>query len=243
MMQSVRIAMWSGPRNISTAMMRAWGNRADTFVVDEPFYAYYLSATGKEHPGADEVIASGETDLGELISQLTGPTPKGKRIFFQKQMAHHLLPEVNREWLGAVTNCFLIRDPREVIASYIKKREHPALPDLGLMQQAEIFDLVRTRAKSVPPVVDAKDVLENPGRMLRLLCDAVGVEFRESMLSWPPGLRETDGTWAMHWYGEVARTTSFQPYRPSQAKVPRHLEGIYKQCREPYERLYEYRLH
>ena len=243
MVQPVRIAMWSGPRNISTAMMRAWGNRADTFVVDEPFYAYYLSATGKKHPVADGVIASGETDWRKIVAQLTGPIPNGKRIFFQKQMAHHLLPDVDREWLSGVTNCFLIRDPREVIASYVKKREDPVLQDLGFMQQVEIFDFVRTRVKATPPVLDAKDVLEDPGRILRRLCEAVGVEFSELMLSWPPGLRETDGSWARHWYGEVAKTTSFRPYRPSQAKLPAHLEEIYEQCREPYERLYEYRLH
>lgn len=243
MVQSVRIAMWSGPRNISTAMMRAWGNRSDTFVVDEPFYAYYLKATGKEHPGADEVIARGESDWRKVIAQVTGPVPNGKQIFFQKQMAHHLLPEVDREWLRAVTNCFLIRDPGEVIASYIKKREDPALLDLGFTQQVEIFDFVRTRTKSVPPVVDARDVLENPERMLRLLCEAAGVEFSDSMLSWPPGLRDTDGIWARHWYGEVARTTSFQPYRASASKVPAHLQEIHDRCRELYERLYEYRLH
>jgi hypothetical protein len=242
MIQPVRLAMWSGPRNISTAMMRAWGNRPDTFVVDEPFYAHYLSATRKKHPGADEVIAAGEIDSSKVIAQLTGPIPNGKRIFFQKQMAHHLLQGVDRKWLGAVTNCFLIRDPREVIVSYVKKREDPALPDLGFMQQAEIFNFVRTRTNSVPPVVDAKDVLENPERMLRLLCDAIGVEFSESMLSWAPGLRETDGVWASHWYGEVARTTSFQPYRPTHAKVPAHLKGIHDRCRELYERLHEYRL-
>jgi hypothetical protein len=242
MVQPVRIAMWSGPRNISTAMMRAWGNRIDTFVIDEPFYAYYLSATGKQHACADEVIASGEADWRKVVAQLTGPIPSGKRILFQKQMTHHLLPEVDREWLGSVTNCFLIRDPREVIASYIKKREDPALSDLGFMQQAEIFDFVCTRTNSVPAVVDAKDVLENPERMLRLLCEAVGVEFSDSMLSWPPGLRETDGIWAKHWYGEVAKTTSFQLYHPSDSKVPAHLQGIHDRCREWYEKLYEYRL-
>src|SRR5438046_7275066 len=136
----VRIAMWSGPRNISTAMMRAWGNRRDTFVVDEPFYAYYLKASGKKHPGADEVIATGETDWRKVVAHLTGPIPNGKQIFFQKQMAHHLLPEIDRAWLGAVTNCFLIRDPRKVIASYVRKREDPGLEDLGFVQQAEIFD-------------------------------------------------------------------------------------------------------
>jgi hypothetical protein len=224
-------------------MMRAWSNRVDTFVIDEPFYAAYLSATRKAHPGADEVIASGETDWRSVIAQLIGAIPNNKRIFFQKQMAHHLLPGVDREWLTAVTNCFLIRDPREVIASYVKKRENPALPDLGFIQQAEIFDFVRARASSTPPVVDAKDVLENPKQTLRLLCEAVGVDFSESMLSWPPGLRESDGVWARHWYGEVAKTTSFQPYRPSNATVPKHLQEIHDRCRENYERLYQLRLH
>jgi Sulfotransferase domain len=234
--------MWSGPRNISTAMMRAWGNRPDTFVIDEPFYAYYLKATGKKHPGADEVIATGETDWRKVVTQLTSPLPTGKRIFFQKQMAHHLLPEVDRQWLGAVMNCFLIRDPREVIASYVKKREDPALEDLGLVQQAEIFDWVRARMDAPPPVVDARDVLENPKRTLGLLCDAVGVEFSESMLSWPPGLRETDGIWAKYWYGEVARSTSFEPYRPRRDAVPKHLLETHKRCRECYDRLYKHRL-
>jgi Sulfotransferase domain len=243
MIQPVRIAMWSGPRNISTAMMRAWGNRPDTFVIDEPFYAYYLKATGKKHPGANEVIATGETDWRKVVAQLTGPIPGGKTIFFQKQMAHHILPDVDREWLGAVTNCFLLRDPREVITSYVKKREDLALLDLGFVQQAEIFDFVRTRTKSIPPVVDAKDVLEDPEKILRLLCDAVGVEFSDSMLSWPPGLRETDGIWAKHWYGEVAKTTSFRPYRPRQVEVPEHFREIYDCCRECYERLHVYRLH
>jgi len=234
--------MWSGPRNISTAMMRAWGNRPDTSIVDEPFYAFYLQATGKKHPGADEVIATGETDWRKVVTQLTSPVPNGKRIFFQKQMTHHLLPEVDREWLGAVMNCFLIRDPREVIASYVKKRKDPALEDLGFVQQAEIFDFVREHTNAIPPIVDAKDVLEHPERTLRLLCGAVGVEFSESMLSWPPGLRDTDGIWAKYWYGEVARSTSFEPYRPRHDEVPKHLFEIHKRCRKCYERLYEHRL-
>src|SRR5213592_4339178 len=139
----VRISMWSGPRNISTAMMRAWGNRADTFVIDEPFYAYYLKETGADHPGADEVIAAGETDWRGIIAQLSGPIPNGARIFYQKQMTHHLLPEISRDWLTGVANCFLIRDPAEVITSYAKKHGDPALGDLGFVQQLEIFNFVR----------------------------------------------------------------------------------------------------
>lgn len=224
-------------------MMRAWGNRGDTVVIDEPFYAYYLKATGIEHQGADEVIATGETDWRKVVAHITGPIANSKQIFFQKQMTHHLLPEIDREWLRKVTNCFLIRDPQEVINSYIKKREDPALEDLGFVQQAEIFDFLRTRTTAVPPVVDAKDVLQNPERTLRLLCKAVGIEFRESMLSWPPGLRDTDGIWAKHWYGEVAKTTSFQEYRPTQHEVPERFREIYDLCHRHYERLYAYRLH
>ena len=234
--------MWSGPRNISTAMMRAWGNRQDTFVVDEPFYAYYLHATGKRHPGVDEVIATGETDWRKVVGHLTGPVPNGRQIFFQKQMTHHLLPGIDREWLGAVTNCFLIRDPREVIASYVKKREDAALEDLGFVQQMEIFDFIYARTNTVPAVVDARDVLENPERTLRLLCDAVGVEFRESMLSWAAGVRETDGIWAKYWYTEVARSTSFRQYRNRDHDVPQRLDAIYERCRECYDRLYQHRL-
>ena len=235
--------MWSGPRNISTAMMRAWGNRADTAVIDEPFYAYYLENAGKKHPGAAEVVAQGETDWRKIVNQLTAAAPSGKHIFFQKQMTHHLLPKINRDWLVDLTNCFLIRDPREVILSYIKKNPEPELEDLGFVQQCEIFNFVRAKTKSAPPVVDARDVLQDPERILRLLCEAIGVPFDKAMLSWPPGLRETDGIWAKYWYDAVARSTSFQPYQPREGAVPDGLKEIYNECRECYERLYQYRLH
>ena len=252
---TLRIAMWSGPRNISTAMMRSWGNRSDTIVIDEPFYAFYLERTGRKHPGADEVIARGETDWRKVVEQcgrgLSAPT--GKKIFYQKQMTHHLLPEVDREWIVDVTNCFLIRDPREVILSYIKKNPELALEDLGFVQQEKIFEFVvgrsrrdvrgRRGAPSLPIVIDAKDVLQNAGRILRLLCQEIGVEFTDTMLSWPPGLRETDGIWAKYWYDDVARSTSFQPYKPREGIVPDRLREIYEQCRESYDRLYKYRLY
>ena len=240
----VRIAMWSGPRNISTAMMRSWGNRPDTFVCDEPFYAYYLEKTGLDHPAAKEVRASGETDWRKIVAQLTGEVPGGgRRVFYQKQMTHHLLREIAREWLGAVTNCFLIRDPAEVIISYVKKNNDPTLDDIGFVQQAEIFDWVCEHGGRIPPVVDAHDVLENPERVLRLLCDAVEVEFTDAMLSWAPGLRETDGVWAKHWYEEVARSTSFRKPRPRDAvAVPERLRRMCERARECYERLYAHRL-
>jgi hypothetical protein len=236
--------MWSGPRNISTAMMRAWGNRADTAVIDEPFYPYYLERTGKKHLGATEIIAHGETDWRKIVASLTkGPIPSGKRVFFQKQMTHHLLPETDRDWIVDLTNYFLIRDPREVILSYTKKNPEPELGDLGFVQQREIFDFVRAQTKSTPPVVDARDVLVDPERILRLLCDAIGIPFDATMLSWPPGLRETDGIWAKHWYDAVARSTSFEPYKPREGNVPGSLREIYKRCKECYEMLYQHRLH
>lgn len=243
MSELVRIAMWSGPRNISTAMMRSWGNRSDTTVVDEPLYASYLKTTGKKHPLADEVMAEGETDWRKAIFRLTNESTTGKTISYQKQMTHHLLPEMDREWLACLTNCFLIRDPAEVIISYIKKNDDPALEDLGFIQQAEIFEFVRARTGAVPPVIDARDILQNPERMLRLLCTAVGVAFDSAMLSWPPGLRETDGVWAKHWYGEVAHSTGFAPFTERHAEVPERLREIEAPCREYYEVLHPHRLH
>jgi len=244
-----RIAMWSGPRNISTAMMRSWGNRPDTVVVDEPFYAFYLKETGTRHPGAEEVIAQGETDwrkVVELCRRNANPVEdspgKARTIFYQKQMTHHLLPKISRDWLHDVTNCFLIRDPAEVITSYIKKNPEPGLNDLGFVQQAEIFDFVRRQTGPIPPVIDADDVLRDPERLLRLLCDAIGIEFSDAMLSWPPGPRNTDGSWAKYWYAEVERSTGFQPYRERKIELPDHLRGIEQHCRQCYEQLYAVRL-
>jgi hypothetical protein len=241
--EPVRIAMWSGPRNISTAIMRSWGNRPDTFVCDEPFYACYLKATGRDHPDAAEVIARGETDSRKVIAPLIGPIPEGKRIFYQKQMTHHLLPEIDRGWLAAVTNCFLIRDPAEVIVSYVKKNNDPTLEDIGFVQQAEIFAWVRAATGQVPPVIDAHDVLENPEKILRLLCRAIDIEFSDAMLSWPPGLRETDGIWAKHWYGEVATSTTFRkPAESVVPAVPERLRDVCERARECYARLCAHRL-
>ncbi|MGH8162796.1 MAG: hypothetical protein ACREP1_00510, partial [Rhodanobacteraceae bacterium] len=234
-MEILRVAMWSGPRNISTALMRAWENRADTTVIDEPFYAFYLQATGKQHPLAAEIIATGETDWRKVAARLTSAGEDGSRIIYQKQMTHHLLPEVERSWLSNLTNCFLIRDPAEVIASYLKKNGEPTLEDLGFIQQAALFDRVRMESQAIPPIVDARDVLENPERTLRRLCGAVGVSFDPAMLSWPPGLRASDGIWAKHWYGEVARSTSFQTPAPKTPAVPPRLRKIHQRCQECYE--------
>ena len=238
----LRIAMWSGPRNISTAMMRAWENRPDAVVVDEPFYACFLAATGLDHPGRDEVIASQPTDWRKVVAALTGPVPAAKAVFYQKHMTHHMLPEFGRDWLDQVKNCFLVRRPAEVVASYVETRRAPTLEDLGFPQQAEIFDRVADRLGRAPPVLDAADVLRNPAGMLDALCAAVGVPFDARMLSWPPGPRHTDGVWAKHWYASVERSTGFNPLRANSKPVPPALAPLVEAAQPIYERLAAHRL-
>lgn len=238
----VRIAMWSGPRNISTAMMRAWENRGDTAVWDEPFYAFYLDATGIDHPFDAEVIAAGETDWRRVVERLVGDVPDGRPVFFQKHMTHHLLPEIDRGWMDAVVNCFLIRDPREVIASYARMRSTVTVEDVGVPQQAEIFDYVEARRGHPPLVLDARDVLESPRGVLGALCAEVGVEFTDRMLAWPPGPRESDGVWAKHWYHSVHGTSGFQPYVPREHSLPEPLKTLARECEPHYRRLWERRL-
>ena len=238
---TVRIAMWSGPRNISTALMRSWGNRTDTIVCDEPLYAHYLKVTGKDHPGAREVIDHHEADWQKVIDQLIGPIPHEKSVFYQKHMAHHLLPGIDRTWLDKVTNCFLIRDPREMLTSLVKVTPSPTIEDTGLPQQLEIFKLAAKNGDT-PPVLDAEDVLEHPRELLTQLCEAVGVEFDNAMLTWPPGQRDTDGIWAKHWYRAVEKSTGFKPYVPKPDRLPEQLDDLHKECRSLYDRLAEFRL-
>jgi hypothetical protein len=240
---SLRIAMWSGPRNISTALMRSWGNRPDTFVCDEPFYAHYLVQTKLAHPGADEVIRDQENDWRKVAAWLTGPIPESKTIFYQKHMAHHLLPNMERGWLDHVTNCFLIREPREMLTSLLHFLPQPTLADTGLPQQVEIFRQVQERSGRTPPALDARDVLDNPRRSLGLLCDALNVPFTEAMLSWPSGPRKTDGVWAKYWYAAVEKTTTFQPYKPKDEPVPTPLKELLGQCEDLYGELHRHRLH
>lgn len=239
----LRFAMWSGPRNISTAMMRSWGNRPDTAVVDEPFYAHYLSTTGKPHPGAAEVIAAGEPDYRKVIANLVGPIPGGRAIWFQKHMTHHLLPHMERDWLNQLTNGFLIRHPRDVLNSYIKIVAEPAYEDTGFPQLRAIFHDVRVHSPTPPPVIDAADVLADPRRTLGLLCESLGVPFLESMLSWPAGTRSTDGIWAKHWYREVENSTEFRKPSPATGPLPSRLGDLYERCLADYEDLRQYRLH
>jgi len=241
-MNETRIAMWSGPRNISTAMLRSWGNRPDTFVCDEPLYAYYLKQTGIDHPGRDEVIAHHESDWRKVLPWLTGEIPDGRSVFYQKHMAHHLLPEIDLGWLDSVTNAFLIRDPREMLTSLIRVTPQPTVADTGLPQQSELFDRMREQTGRTPPVLDSRDVLDDPRGLLTRLCEVLGLPFSDSMLSWEAGRRETDGIWAKYWYDAVERSTAFQPYRPKTDEVPQRLRDIYEECMVHYEKLHAARL-
>ena len=239
----LRIAMWSGPRNISTALMRSWGNRSDTAVCDEPLYAHYLAATGLDHPGRDEVLGHHETDWRRVVRSLLGPIPDDKPIYYQKHMAHHLLPDIDRDWLLGLTHCFLIRSPREMLVSLIKRWRNPTISDTGLPQQMEIVRALRDHTGRTPPVVDAHDILLDPRRLLTLLCNALGVAFTESMLQWPSGRRPTDGIWARHWYSEVERSTGFQPPHDMKGEVPVALRPLLDECLVHYHALHEMRLH
>jgi hypothetical protein len=223
-------------------MLRSWGNRQDTFVCDEPLYAHYLEQTGLDHPGAREVIEHHETDWRKVVRWLTGPVPEGRRLFYQKHMAHHLLPDIGREWLTDLTHCFLIREPREMLTSLIRKTPQPTLEDTGLPQQLEIFERECGRSRRVPPVIDARDVLEDPPGMLARLCAAVDVPFVEEMLHWPPGPRDTDGIWAKHWYAAVERSTGFNLYAPKPDPVPERLTELHEECDEYYAELHRHRL-
>ena len=235
--------MWSGPRNISTAFMRSWGNREDTVVVDEPFYAHYLAATGLEHPGRDEVLGHHDRDWRRVVESLLAPLPPGVRVLYQKHMSHHLLPGMGREWLGRMTHAFLIRDPQSMLASLAGKLGTFDLLATGLPQQVEIFQFVLDRTGRAPPVLDAADLLRDPPGMLRRLCAALELPFSDRMLWWAPGRRDTDGVWAKHWYDRVERSTGFESLPDAvDTGVPPQLVAIEAQCRPLYERLRQHRL-
>lgn len=237
-----RIAMWSGPRNISTAMMRAWENRPDTVVVDEPFYAYYLARTGIDHPGAAEIIAHYDTYWRSIAAALTGDIPGGRAIYYQKHMTHHMLDEIDLDWLLPLTNCFLIREPAQVIISLAKVLPNPSLEQTGFPRQVELFEFVRRETGITPPVIDARDVLTDPRGALTVLCDRIGVPFTDAMLHWQPGSRPTDGIWAKYWYAGVEQSTGFAPYQPPAESVPDSLRGLLARAQDLYDQMAQYRL-
>lgn len=242
----VRIAMWSGPRNISTAMMRAFENRPDTVVWDEPFYAAELAATGRDHPMREEVITAGLADPEKVIQGLLGPIndpdKPDARVFYQKHMTHHMIPGFRRDWIAQVTNAFLIRDPRQVLASYTRKWSEVSLEEIGFPQQLEIFEAVSDRIGRAPPVLDSNDVLADPRGTLTALCDACGIAFSQRMLSWPAGPRKSDGVWAPVWYDRVLKSTGFSAPDDRVPSLPAELQRIADAARPIYEKLAEHRL-
>ena len=242
MHSELRIAMWSGPRNISTALMRSFENRSDSFVTDEPFYAYFLKESGEDHPGREEIIQSQSSDWETVASELIGSIPQGKTIWYQKHMAHHILDYSNLDWINSVFNCFLIRDPKEVICSYVKRFKLIDHKQLGFNQQLRIFKKIKRKTGETPVVINAKDVLEHPEKILKKLCKILKIEFSKSMLNWPSGKRATDGIWAPYWYSEVEKTTGFQPYSYQNTKLDPNYRIIYDQCMIDYEVLFNQRV-
>ena len=233
------IAMWSGPRNISTALMRSWASRPDTRVIDEPFYAHYLQETGYNHPGADEIIASYETDWRLVIDQLL-TNDNRKAIFYQKHMTQHMLQHIDRAWLSEIANCFLIREPRRMLLSFAKVIPEPRLDQTGLPQQVELFNYVKRASGQAPPVVAARDVLRNPEGTLRCLCAALDIAFDPAMLRWRPGAHASDGVWAKHWYASVERSTSFAPYQADDTPAPENMRALLEDCQRLYDQMAPY---
>ncbi|MFZ1814554.1 MAG: hypothetical protein WBO55_18080 [Rhizobiaceae bacterium] len=231
------LAMWSGPRNLSTAMMRSFAQRPDTQVWDEPFYAAYLAATGLAHPMREEVILDGIADAGAVAQACLAPPGDGKRVFYQKHMTHHMLPQFDTGFISQLVNAFLIRSPERVLASYVRKHEQVGAEDIGLRMQRQLFEREADRLGHAPPVVDSTDIRENPAATLRGLCEALGIGFTPAMLTWKPGPAPEDGIWGRHWYDAIWKSTGFAPPDQTTEELPRHLAEIADAVRDDYEYL------
>ena len=234
--------MWSGPRNLSTAMMRSFGSRADTTVSDEPFYGAYLKATGDPQPMAEQVMASMDCDWHSVASAMTGAPPDGAPVWYQKHMAHHMVGPISHDDLPGLMHAFLIRDPARVVASYAAKRVAVRPEHLGVERQVEFFEREADRLGHAPPVVDSADILRNPPAMLERLCAALGIARDDAMLRWEPGIRKTDGIWAAHWYDAVAASTGFGPPDERPVRLDDEAARVAEACRPHYERLARHRL-
>lgn len=239
---TIRIAMWSGPRNLSTAMMRSFGSRADTFVSDEPFYGAYLKATGDPQPMADAVIASMDCDWHSVAAAMVGAPPKPAAIWYQKHMAHHMIGPIDHADMPGLRHAFLIRDPARVVASYAAKRVAVVPEHLGTARQVEFFDREADRLGRVPPVIDSADILADPASMLKRLCNALDITWDAAMLAWKPGLRDTDGIWAGHWYDAVMNSSGFGPPDDRPILLNDDAKRVADACRPDYDYLSRHKL-
>jgi len=238
----MKIAMWSGPRNLSTAMMYAFAARGDCAVWDEPFYAAYLAKTGIDHPMRDAIIAAHDADPATVAAACTGDIPDGKSIHYQKHMTLHMIPEFDPGFMRSLTNVFLIRHPARVVASYSQKREAPTLADIGFVQQAELFDQVAGWMGRAPLVIDSADIRANPRESLTKLCTALGIPFTENMLHWPAGPKPYDGVWAPHWYNAVHASTGFGEAEGPLPTLPADYAPLVEQALPHYQRLARFKL-
>ncbi len=235
-----RIAMWSGPRNLSTALMRSFGSRADTMVSDEPFYGAYLKATGDDQPMKDAVIASMDCDWHAVARTMSGPCPAP--VWYQKHMAHHMEGPVGISDLPGHVHAFLIRDPAKVVASYAAKRVRVRPEHLGISRQRAYFDQEADRLGHAPPVVDSAEVLHAPEAVLARLCGALGIAWDPAMLAWAPGRRDTDGVWASHWYGAVEQSTGFGSPEQVPVSLDPAAQAVADACRPAYDYLRNFAL-
>jgi hypothetical protein len=237
----MRVAMWSGPRNLSTAMMYSFAARGDCSVVDEPFYAAYLAQTGLNHPMRDAIMAAQPQDPARVVEQLLGPVPAQKPHFYQKHMAQHMIPGVPRDWVNELTNVFLIRHPARVAASFSAKYDNPTLADIGFVQQVELYDQLVAVGQS-PVVIDSADIRRDPEGMLRRLCTAIGLDWTPAMLSWPRGGHADDGVWAAHWYAAVHDSTGFAPAEGPPPTLDGPRAALAEAAMPAYERLQDVKL-
>ncbi len=232
----IKLFMWSGPRNISTALMRSFENRSDTKVYDEPFYAYYLKHTNLNHPMKDEILKTYPINENEVIN-LINKEDKKYKIFYQKHMSHHILDDTNLDWIKNGINCFLIRDPAKVISSYIKKNTLNSINDVGFKKLYGIFKSLNSQQ---PIVINTDYLLENPEKYLKRLCKILNLDFDKNMLNWPKGYRNTDGIWSKVWYQDVISSTTFNTISNKEYIVPIKYENIYKECLQIYEEINKY---
>ena len=230
------VACWSGPRNISTALMRSWSSRKDTYVTDEPFYAYYLKETQINHPMHKKIINRYLSDYDEIVDYLINKVPNQKHIWYQKHMAHHLIDLTKIDWIKKCENCILLRHPREVISSYTAKNKLNSITELGYPQQFEIAKFLKESNQRFK-IIDSEDLLKNPKKILSDWCESINIKFDQSMLQWKKGSHPNDGIWWQHWYNNVIETSGFQKYQKKDISIENKYDSIYNDSMEYYNYL------